>query len=462
LVKATIPLVILETPLGCASVTHLVGQSGSDTCLSRGIVAHHAANQAPFGVVGLNHRTASLETRSRVALNAEAQVAFLRQALEQGLSECIVLSTCNRTEVYFVGGSREIVIDMLAERGGMTPNELRPSLYTKSCVCAACHMFRVVAGLDSAVLGETEIVAQVKEAWRTAQEAGFSGPTLDLLFQRGLEVGKRIRTETDLCRTVTSTATLAVREAARLTGGLTDANIVVLGAGKIADRLVRELKSEGAKNVTILNRTVERAVELSQRLLGKPAGLDQLIPALAEADVCFATLATEHALLDSEVIADVAAARTSGRLLVIDMGVPPNVDARVDRANLDVVRLDDLMAACEANVGQRAQAIPAAMGILEEELGRLASALTERAAAPTIRALVEHGDSIRQRNLDWARGRLGHLDEKEMRVVEEMARRMMIGLLQAPIDSLKTELAAREHREVVEKLFSLDGGSRDL
>lgn len=450
--RAPLPILSKESPIGCLSIQHLVGDEGSERCQSRGILAPHGASRAPFGVVGLNHRTAPIEIRSRVAITPDATESFLQEGLELGLNECVVLSTCNRTEVYFVGGCREVVVDMLARRAGMTTEELQPYLYSKSCVCAACHIFRVISGLDSAVLGETEIVAQVKDAWRLAGEAEVSGPMLDLLFQRGMEASKRVRTETDLCRTVTSTATLAVREAKRRRGDLTDAKVVVLGAGKIAERILRELRLEG---VCVVNRTLENAERLAAEHNGTSAPFSDLEAVLSTADVVFTTLGVEQAVIELGLTA-----RLGRRLLAIDMGVPPNVGSGCEN-HIDVVRLDDLLSTSEANAELRNAAIPAALSIVEEELGRLASAMAERSAAPTIKALVEHGEAIRQRNLEWAKDRLGELDEKEMRIVEEMARRMMIGLLQAPIDSLKTELSDKEHREVVKRLFALDGGKSD-
>lgn len=386
---------------------------------------------------------------------------FLERLRTRGVSECVVLSTCNRTEVYFVGGSRATVIEMLAERAGMSAEELRSNLYAKACVCAACHLFRVVSGLDSAVLGETEIVAQVKEAWRSATQAGTSGRSLDLLFQRSLEAGKRIRTETDLCRTVTSTGSLAVRELQRRIDDIRDARIVLLGAGKIAERILKDLHAAGAREVRIVNRTQERAEALAATYSATASPFTNLIAELSSADAVFATVGAETPVLSTALLGHVDIQREGRRLVVIDMGVPPNVERGLDLPSMEIVGLERLSEQCDANSEVRAAAVPVALEILDEELARLANTMTERTAAPTIQALVEHGEAIRQRNLDWARERLGHLDAKEMRVVEEMARRLMIGLLQAPIESLKTELVASEHREMVERLFSLSGGSSD-
>jgi len=452
--------------LGCSAVSHLVRVERGSGCGAREAATRPTSLTAPFGVVGLNHRTAPLTVRSRVGVSPDAVPEFLAAAREFGLAECAVLSTCNRTELYFSGGEMDEVAAFLAHQAGIPVEELRPHLYEKHCVCAACHLFRVAAGLDSAVLGETEIVAQVKEAWRAATEAGTAGPMIDLLFQRSLESSKRIRTETDLCRTVTSTGSLAVRTVQARLGDLTDRRLVVLGAGKIADRILKDLRVLGARNVRVLNRTHERAVELAERCGATAVPLNRMECEVAQADAVFATVGAATPILTQDVLGAVSEAREGAALLIVDMGVPPNVEMGALPTGIDVVDLDRLVAACAANSEIRLSAIPLALEILDHELARFGEALVERAAAPTIKALVQRGENIKRRNVEWAREKLGHLGDKEMRVVEEMARRMMIGLLQAPIEGLKGELSAQEHRHVVERLFALDpslsnGGSGD-
>jgi glutamyl-tRNA reductase len=285
---------------------------------------------------------------------------------------------------------------------------------------------------------------------------------VDLLFQRGLEASKRIRTETELCRNVTSTGSLAVREAEQRVGDLAERRSLVLGAGKIAERIVRELESRGASDVRIVNRTLERAADLSKGRAATAVPFDRLQDELVRADVVFATVGAASPILSRELLERVSEARGGAPLPVVDLGVPPNVEQGPLAAGVELVNLDAIMAGCAQGSERRMAAIPSALEILEAELGRFGSALAHRAAAPTIRALVGRGEAIRERNLAWARERLEGLSEREMRVVEEMARRMMIGLLEAPIEGLKGELAASEHRAVVERLFLLNGGTDDF
>jgi glutamyl-tRNA reductase len=372
-----------------------------------------------------------------------------------------VLSTCNRTEIYFSGAESETVKELIARYSEIPVQELSPHLYEKACVCAACHLFRVTAGLDSMVLGETEIVAQVKDAWKTSANAGLTGPNIDLLFQRSLEASKRIRSETALCRNVTSTGSLAVRAARAQFGSFDGAEIVVLGAGTIGERVVRELRSAGAQRVTVLNRTETRAAALADRWGFEGGSLGGLEDRLTMADVVFATVGASTPILKHDLLRRVSADREERKLVIVDLGVPANVENRGAIPGIEVMDLDRLLLECSENSERRKAAVPHALAILDEELARFGAALTERAAAPTIRALLERSDEIRERNLTWAKERLGDLDERKMRVVEEMARRLMIGLLEAPIEGLKSELAAQKHRDVVERLFDLNGGSGD-
>ena len=411
--------------------------------------------QAPIGVVGISHHSAPLAIRSRVRLAGDDVAGFLALAKERGVPECVVLSTCNRVEVYFSGTEPDTARQLLAECSDLTLRELGTHLFEKSCVAVADHLFQVAAGMDSAVLGETEIVAQVKSAWRLASEHGTSGPMLDLLFQRALEAGKRVRSETDLCRNVMSTGSMAVKVAGRRTGGYADTTVVILGAGKIAERIAKDLRRANAASVLILNRTRVRAEDLAAKHGFESDDLAALEARVAQADVVFTTLSAPLPILSGEVLRRIERARGGRPLTIVDLGVPPNADREALCADFELIDLEMLTQECVTNSDRRSAAMPAALEIVDEELLRFGSVLTERAAGPTIRALMARGEAIRRQNLDWARERLEHLGEKELRVVEELAKRMMIGLLRAPIEGLKGELATPEHREVVERLFDI-------
>jgi glutamyl-tRNA reductase len=438
--------------------SNLRGLSEGRSCGYHSYMERGGIIPAPFGVVGLSHRTASAELRNRASISGDQTQGFLRMAIESGLTECVVLSTCNRTEIYYSASDVAIVRKLIADHAGVPLAELQPHLFEKACVCAACHLFRVVSGLDSVVLGETEIVAQVKDAWKRSTELGTSGPTLDLLFQRGLEASKRVRSESELCRNVTSTGSLAVREAAKGAVPLRDATVLVVGAGKIAERILKDLAVAGAQHVSVLNRTLDHAVELAARFGVKAASLEELPSAIKKADVVFGTIGASTPVITEAMLGT----SVQDSLVVVDLGVPPCVENGVNISNVRVVRLDDLKETCDDNSVRRQSAVPDALAILDQELDRFGPALAERAAAPTIRALMERGEEIRNRNLAWAKDRIGDVSDKQWRIVEELAKRMTLGLLQTPIDGLKSHLASAQHRDVVERLFDLQTDGSNL
>jgi glutamyl-tRNA reductase len=367
----------------------------------------------------------------------------------------MVLSTCNRTEVYFAGPDHELVLRLLATAAGTELAEISPHLYLKKGLCAACHLFRVVSGLDSAVLGETEIVAQVKQSWKTAEDFGSCGPGLSLLLQRAMEVNKRVRSETELCRGVTSTATLAVLQAQAHLGSLEGRNVVLVGAGQVAERVCKDLAPVRLGSLKILNRTICKAERLTGLYGGEAGLLDDLESAMIEAYVVITAVNSTSAIIDDAIATRVATRRSVAQLF-IDLGVPANVRMKKLRGDVEVVDIDSLSSTCSENLGRRTAWVPVALDILDEELVRLRADLSMRSASPTIKALVSQAEQIRRQNLDWAMERLTGLTDKERKIVEDLSNKIIKGLLQAPIQGLKHELAAAEHREIVTKLFRLE------
>ncbi|HWA84142.1 MAG TPA: glutamyl-tRNA reductase [Fimbriimonadaceae bacterium] len=414
-----------------------------------------AISHCPFGVIGLSYRTASLDLRGRASFGGDGANHLLQLLRDHGVNEAMVLSTCNRTELYFAGPDHELVIRLFAAAAKTDLDEIRPHIYFKKSLCAACHLFRVVSGLDSAVLGETEIVAQVKNSWKTAEDFGSCGPGLNLLLQRAMEVNKRVRTETDLCRGVTSTATLAVIQAQANVGSLEGRNVVLVGAGQIGERVCKDLRPLNVGRLKILNRTPEKAVRLAQLYGGEVGSLEELEAEMVDADVVITAITSKQPLIDDALISRVGDKRAHAQLL-IDLGVPANVQLHEPRADVEVLDIDTLSTACSENLGRRAQAVPVALDLLDEEILRLRTDLTVRSAAPTIKALVNSAEAIRRQNMDWAMERLTDLTAKERKIVEDLSNRIVKGLLQAPIQGLKHELTAAEHREIVSKLFRLE------
>ncbi|MBS1717566.1 MAG: glutamyl-tRNA reductase [Armatimonadetes bacterium] len=436
----------------------LTRANGGITCEMAEPPLSASGSLAPFGVVGLSHKSAPLDLRSTLGFTKEQIPELLDRARKAGLHECIILATCNRTELYFSGGSGLAAAELLADYAGMPVEVLREYLYERSCVCAACHLFRVTAGLDSALLGETEIVAQVKEAWSIADSHGMVGPMLDLLFKRAMEASKRIRTETDLCKSVVSTATLAVREAEAKAGMLDDKTVLLLGAGKIAERVAKEVAGKRTAKSLVVNRTREHAEKVAELMNAEARDFNELAVTLAKADVTFAAVGAGHAVIDTPLIDEVMALRANRPLVIVDLGVPPNVKVTNMPAGVTVIGLSELNSKSAVNNDTRHASVQPSLSILDQEIGRFGEALIERSASPTIKALMGLGESVRQRNLEWAKERLPDLDERHLRVIDELTRRTIIGLLESPIHNLKTDAAWNERRHLVERLFAIDGG----
>jgi len=430
---------------------HSAGPAHDSVQLTKNVSQH----LPPFGVVGLSYKTADLELRSQVALTAERRIEFLRRAREAGWQECIAVSTCNRIEIYFAGVEPAGVLAFLAEFTGVPQEILEHHTYVRSCFCASCHLFRVVAGLDSAVLGETEIVAQVREAWATSQDEGMAGPMLNLLLRRAMETSKRIRTETKLCKSVISTAGLAAQRAHQELGNLSEKTAVILGAGKIAERLAKELAPARIGKKIVVNRSRDKAAALARLIAADPRSLDDLEVSIAEADVVFGAVGADQPVVDLVSLQKIMASRPNRPLLLIDLGVPPNVESGQLPDGVTWVGLEELSAASSANAGERQDAVEPSLDILGDELKRFGEALVERAASPTVAALMNLGNHIRSKNLDWLKDKLPELDERQIRVIEEMARRTVLGLLESPIQNLKSDVTWTERRSLIEELFSI-------
>jgi glutamyl-tRNA reductase len=440
----------------CPEIAHLFQVEPGNSCLAPDVVA--VQRHGSWGLVGLNHRTAPIELRSRVAMNGEDCRAFLRTAREGGLEECVVLSTCNRSEVYFAAGSADSVRHALSAVSGVPLSILRPHLYTSAGICGACHLVRVIAGLDSAVLGETEIASQVREAWRTAQGEESTGPMLDLLFRKALEAGKRIRSQTDLCRTSTSLAALAVRKAGKILGTLSEKHAIVIGAGLIGERTAKELAALRSCRITIVNRTAEKAhrLALSLKAPAEVSGFDDLGALLENADVVFCCIASDRPVLDEALFRMVAAARGERQLAVLDLGVPPNVSAAGLPAWVSVVNVDEIQVESAENESKKIASVSSALDIVEEELRRFSQDLIARSAAPVIRSLSRRLEGITAANLSWAEERLGHLSPKDWRVVEQLVAKLAKGVLESPIEHLKSAPPSESERDYIHRLFGLE------
>jgi glutamyl-tRNA reductase len=412
-------------------------------------------------VIGLNHRTVPLDLLERMTIDESRLGKALHDvASRDNVSEAVVLSTCNRTEIYVIAekfhGAYADVRDFLSESAYLAPEEFSEHLYVWYDDEAAGHLFAVTSGLDSAVVGEAEILGQVRHAWTRAQEEGTVGTSLNLLFRHALEIGKRARTETGISRHIASVSTAAVAMAAERLGSLDGRAILVLGAGDMGEGMVRALVEGGVDDVRIANRTWERAEEMAAHLGGRPVRLAELDQALTDVDLLLTSTGASSLMLEHGDMARVMEARNGRPLLIVDVAVPRDVDPAA--SNLDGVTLldmDDLRAFAEAGMAERRREVTAVRRMVDEELVRFSSISTAQEVAPLITALHEGSERVRLGELDRYRGRLGELDERQLEAVEAMTRGIVAKLLHDPTVGLKDAAGTARGERLAEALRDL-------
>ena len=326
-------------------------------------------------LIGLNHRTAPIELRERLAFGPEQHAHGLtRLRYDVGVPEALILSTCNRVEIYAgvseLNGTLDRLTDFLGAHGGLETQELHSRLYRYTEPRSIEHLFSVVSGLDSMVIGETEILHQVKHAYDVARLHGATGKTLNVLFQKALNAGKTVQQRTALGRGCLSVGTVAIEFAHKIFGDLSHRTIALVGAGKIGEMVLKRLTERGAVAIRIINRSEARARELAARYGGQAFELDSLATQALEADVLITSVSSPTALLTREQIATAMTARRQRPLCVVDLGVPRNIDPDAGRLdNVYLFDIDDLQGLVNHHVSQRQGAIRESELIVQQKVG---------------------------------------------------------------------------------------------
>jgi glutamyl-tRNA reductase len=424
-------------------------------------------------VIGLNHRTVPLDLLERMTIDDSRLPKALHDVVSRpNVSEAVVLSTCNRTEIYVVAerfhGAYADVRNSLGELAYLPADAFAEHLYVHYDLDAARHLFGVAAGLDSAVVGESEILGQVRHAWERARAEKTAGGALNALFRHAVEVGKRARSETGIGRNIASVSTAAVAMAADRLDGLDGRRILVLGAGDMGAGMTRAIVnggvSHGAADVRIANRTWERAVELAEGVgaPARPIRLADVNAALAEVDLVLTGTGAHSIMLEHGDLERVMAAREGRSLLVVDVAVPRDVDpAAGDVPGVTLLDMDDLRAFAERGRREREREVAAVDAMIATELERFAAATSARSVAPLVGAMHERAESVRQGELDRHRSRLAGLDDVQLEAVEALTRGIVAKLLHDPTVSLKSSAGtAKGDRlaDAVRDLFGLDEG----
>jgi glutamyl-tRNA reductase len=413
-------------------------------------------------LVGLNHRTASVEVRERVSFTAEQSRKAAEELRSRGIvQETLVLSTCNRSEIYGVPPetSHECapgLSSFLSEFHSVRADVLGVSLYHHYDREAVRHLFRVSAGLDSMLLGEAEILGQVREAYRYAHEYGATGPVLNRLFQGALEVGKRVRSETELGTRPMSVASAGVKLAERIFGKMKERTALVLGAGTISEQVVNQLRDRGVARLLIMNRSRERAEELAARFGGKVVDWGEWDAALTVADVVVSSVASEEPVLKREILQAAMSLRGNRALFLMDLGLPRNIEASAaELYNTYVYNMDDLTEIVEQNRNARESEIPRAETIVDEHVGKF---LSWQASVELVGLVDALRARLREERAAFIHARMdsmNHLSAAERERMESMMDELLDKLLLEPAERLRGEKELRRKIQNVEALRDL-------
>ncbi|MGQ0433621.1 MAG: glutamyl-tRNA reductase [Microthrixaceae bacterium] len=412
-------------------------------------------------VIGLNHRSTPLDLLERMTIADAALPKALHNLVSRDdVSEAVVLSTCNRTEVYVVAerfhGAYQDIRDVLAEVAFLAPEDFSDHLYTHYDAPAVAHLFAVASGLDSAVLGESEILGQVKVAWDRARDEGASGPGLNLLFRHALEAGKRARTETGIGRNVTSVSQAAVALAAHRLGGLDGRRVLVLGAGEMGEAMVLGLAKAGVTDVVVANRTHHRAEALAARVHGRAVQIHDVVAAIAEVDVLLTSTGAAAPLLEVDDVEVAVAARGDRPLLIVDIAVPRDVDPAVGALpGVTLLDMDDLRDFADAGTQARQREVGAVQALLDDEVQRYLGATSAREVAPMIVALRDRAEAVRTGELARFRARLDGLDDAQLDAVDALTRGILNKLLHEPSVTLKDAVGSPRGDRLVASLREL-------
>ncbi len=418
-------------------------------------------------VTGMNHLTAPVEVREQLALEEEKVREVLADLSGRGpFIEVMILSTCNRVEVYGVadapGEARQAAFTRLGAQRGLTLRHLEPMLYTKTEDEAVHHAFRVAASLDSMVLGEPQILGQVKEAFALAQSASTVGPILHSLMSQAFAVAKKVRTETDVGRHAVSVSFAAVELGRKIFGGLDGKAVLLVGAGEMAELAARHLVEQGALPIYVANRTWARAQELARSLGGSAVPFDELHAVMASVDIVIASTAAREPIISAADVQQALHARRARPLFFIDIAVPRNIDPGVhDLDNAFCYDVDDLRSVVDSNLRERQREAQRAEALVAREVERFAARLRDLEIVPTIVSLRDKLEAIRRAEVDKALARLGGADEETRRVMEALSQSIVNKILHAPMVKLRDssrEGHGRRWIELISELFGLKGG----
>ena len=414
-----------------------------------------------LALIGINHKTAPIELRERLAISHDELPGTTRALAEvPGVSECMIVSTCNRVE--FIANMKNGTGDLREFLREYFETDLAPfetHLYEFCDDEAIRHIFRVAASLDSMVVGEPQILGQVKEAYATARAVGAVRAQLDQLLTRAFAVAKRVRTETAVGSSSVSIASVAVELAKKIFGSLNGKSVYLVGAGKMSELAARHLLAHGAGSLFVANRTYDRAIRLAQKFNGQAIEFSRLYDTCDRADIVITGTGSPHFIFRPEHGEKLMALRKNKPMFFIDIAVPRDVDPAMNKIDgIFVYDIDDLQQAVSSHVADRKKEAEKAEAIVTDEVGKFHARLQTLDVVPTIVSLQDHLETIRQAEIDRVRGRLGTMTADQELAVDALTRGIVNKIMHTPISTLKTAARDPESTTVVElvrRLFNL-------
>ncbi|MBW1678900.1 MAG: glutamyl-tRNA reductase [Deltaproteobacteria bacterium] len=416
-----------------------------------------------FIIAGLSHKTAPLEIREKLSFSSRDLKTSLRKIISlPEISEGIIISTCNRVEILFSAretkkGIQEIK-NFLADYHKVSLNEITPHLYFYTGQEAIKHFFRVACSLDSMVVGEPQILGQLKNAYRSAVECKTTGSTLNRFIHKAFSVAKRVRTETNIASSAVSVSFAAVELARKIFNKLDDKKILLVGAGEMSELVARHLVSNGIQDLFITNRTFEKAISLAKEFGGRAIGFDDFSAYLPRTDIIISSTGASHFIIAHEQVAMALRMRKNKPMFLIDIAVPRDVDPRVNNIpNVYLYDIDDLQGIVETNQLERGKEACRAEEIIEKEKERFFQWLQQQEVTPTIIKLKEKVERIRLKELKKTLSRWEGLGEKEKERLDTLTAAIVNKILHDPVTCLKSEGVKNGFSiEQVSKLFKLN------
>ncbi|MDP2168757.1 MAG: glutamyl-tRNA reductase [Thermodesulfovibrionales bacterium] len=415
-------------------------------------------------IAGLNHRTAEVEVREKLAFDGpKLESGLIGLKGLPGVAEAVVLSTCNRVEIYAnvndPGSAPEEIKGFIAEFHGIAPRLLENALYFHSDKAAVRHIFRVASSLDSMVVGEPQILGQLKDAFEFALKQKTTGVLLNRLMKKAISVAKRVRTETRIAENAVSISFAAVELAKKIFTDITEKSVMLLGAGEMAELAARYLKSSGVREILVANRTFETGCRLAEEFQGRPVRFDEFIREMAHTDIVICSTGAPSYVVTKGQMHSVMKERKQKPVFIIDISVPRNIDPEINEMeNVFLYDVDDLQGVVDTNKEERGKEAERAEGIIEEEIETFLRWLSSLDAVPAIVALRERAEAIKKEELEKLLGKMPQIGEKERKAVEYMASAIVNKLIHPPTVALKE---ASEDKDaliaMIKRLYGING-----